>query len=846
MSIIKESIKKEENILTNESKKEINLLPKLLREKKIEVDKISKEIIIIKEKYIFLNKEFEKNVFNIKSLEKELTMLIIKNDNIKSHQKIILNTINNEISFDFNENLNNNEKFKDLILTFLNFEKDYSKELFLIMDNNNEITSLLIGSYSYLKMLNNDFPQKYNQIKNIINKKLIEVKKLDNNNIFILIINYIENIFELLDKKEKINLFEKKIDSFNQKKNEIFIKLKIFEKQKIEKENYLNVINNFIDDLYFVIEKYKLLIRCSKTKLIDNIIEKKNKKTENNSGIKLNISCPNNQLSKRDNNEIRNTNNKISCINIDLTNIDKEKNNKKTIDSVDDINCKINKSNSIIKSKNISNYNNIKELEKDIYEHLEELKNNTLYSIKINNSINNNNTSNNINNINNKSNIISKNKILKKKNTKNNENIRKKDSTNQKKIIDKINNDNNIIINQTNTTMTYNNNIIINNSNEINKNNLSYDSNKKNSKINHYTSSNYIKKNSPAKKDEKKIAQNQIHKPGKVKLIPYLTQDYQLNKDNQRKSNESNTRRKTNNKESKNILKARSPLNSPYKTKKLIKINNTNNKIISSNSDNINCNTEQMMEKINQSSYFKISQKNIYISIKHNKTNLCKDKIIKKINYDKKNKKSLNKIKFNISKKEINNNLSKIEKKNSPNKQSSSFLLNILNSEENTNKNNKNILNDKQKAKEIIKININLDKCKNKTPQRQYYDKYNKDNKDNKDIDKNDQKINNKEISNKDMDNNLNKNCNIIPFKKCKNNKFNINYKKINSKNIKYNKTPKTNNNYSEKNEEIGNISEIHFNNNSQIINNLLKKEINNYSFNKQDYKNHKKSYIKI
>ena len=66
------------------------------------MDKISKEIIIIKEKYIFLNKEFEKNVFNIKSLEKELTMLIIKNDNIKSHQKIILNTINNEISFVFN------------------------------------------------------------------------------------------------------------------------------------------------------------------------------------------------------------------------------------------------------------------------------------------------------------------------------------------------------------------------------------------------------------------------------------------------------------------------------------------------------------------------------------------------------------------------------------------------------------------------------------------------------------------------------------------------------------------------------------------------------------------------
>ena len=211
MSIIKESIKNKENLLSNQIKKEINLLPKILREKKREVNTTSKEIILIKEKSIFLQKELEKLIFDISSSEKELTSLIIKNDNIKSNQKIILNSINNEMFFDFNQHLKNNDKLNQLMLIFLNFENDYSKELSLILENNDELTSLLIGSYSYLKILNSDFPEKYNQIKDTINKKLIEVKELDNNNLFCLIINYIENIFKLLDNKEKINLNEHKI-----------------------------------------------------------------------------------------------------------------------------------------------------------------------------------------------------------------------------------------------------------------------------------------------------------------------------------------------------------------------------------------------------------------------------------------------------------------------------------------------------------------------------------------------------------------------------------------------------------------------------------------------------------
>ena len=843
MSIIEESIKKQDNILSNQIKKELNLLPKILRQKKIEINTASKEMVLLKEKSINLHKELEQLILNITSLEKELTSIIIKNDSIKSNQKIILNSINNEMPFDLNQYLKNNNKLKELMLIFLHYENDYSKELSLILDNNNELTSLLIGSYSYLKILNSDFPEKYNQIKDTINKKLIEVKELDNNNLFCLIINYIENIFKLLDNKEKINLNEHKIEESNQKKNEIFVKLKIYEEKKKEKENYSNIINNYINELISLIEKYKLLMRCSNTKLINSLREKKSKKIGNYSGAKLNISCPNNSLSQKDN-EIRKTNNKISYINIDLTSIEKNnKNNKKTIDSVDD-DSKINKSNSNFKRSIISNYNNVKDLEKDIFDQFEQLKNNPLYSIKINN--------NNVNIIlNKKNNKISKNKILKKHNTKNIDTTKKKNllKKNSKKQIIDNNNDNNIVINQTNTTMTYNNIIINNNNNEINKFNLSYDSNKKNSNIKDKKSSNYIKKNSPFKKDEKIIRESQIHKPGKMKLIPYLTQDYQLNKDNQRKSNESYIRRKTNNKESNNYLKEKSPLYSPHITKNVININNPNYKNISPNIDNVNCNTDQMGDKVNQSSYSKVSQKNIYISIKHNKTNLCKDKLNDKNNSNKRNEKSVNKTNVNYTKKDRNVNYSKIEKKKSPNKQSSSFLLNILNSEEYS---NKNYLNEKPKNKKITKININIDKCKNKSPilkQRQYYDKKIKD------IEQNDKdkEIIGNEINNKNKDNslkkNINKNCNIIPFKKNKTNKTYVNPaldKKNNNNSTKNNKTPKANTNYkNEKNIEINN-SEIKNNNNSQIVSNLIQKEISNYSFNKQDYKSHKKSYFKI
>jgi hypothetical protein len=171
------------------------------------------------------------------SLEKDLSLLLIKNDTIKSYQKILLNSINNEIHFDFKNFIKKNLWFQGIFHIFSNFENNYSEQIYLILDNNNELTTLLIGAYSYIKMLQNDFPQNYNHIKNKINNVLNNAKELniENDNFFSLVVNYIKNVFILLDNKEMSNIYNKKIENLNVKKNEIFIKMKLIEEKKKEK-----------------------------------------------------------------------------------------------------------------------------------------------------------------------------------------------------------------------------------------------------------------------------------------------------------------------------------------------------------------------------------------------------------------------------------------------------------------------------------------------------------------------------------------------------------------------------------------------------------------------------------
>ena len=435
MSNKKESIKKHKNALSIEIRKELNLLPVLLKEKKLEKEIIYKDISKIKERINTIKKDLNKITVNILSLEKEYTSLLLKNDKTKTNQRIILNLINNEI-------LNNNllldkiqtDEILELFSILFNFENEYKDEISIILINNNiEFTKLLISSYTYLKMLQNDIPQKYQQIKTKISDLVKKAKQKNKEYIYELIFSYIENILTILDNKEKNISFNNKHEAIIKKKNEIFIKLKLIEEQKIEKEEKLILISNFIKEILILIEKNNLLLNFPKNgNDINNIKNKDNNKIINLAQNCLNISCPKNTI----NNDLIKTDEKINIINIDLTStslLEKNyinKTSKKESESFD---------HSLKHKKfNLPKYKNITELEKDINDHYFQIKCSPLFKQKkkiLKKKLNNNNSNNNSNNTTNKQAKISTNKSKEKK-------------------IEKIS--------KNNTTMTYNTN-----SNEI-------------------------------------------------------------------------------------------------------------------------------------------------------------------------------------------------------------------------------------------------------------------------------------------------------------------------------------------------------------------------------------------
>ena len=440
MSNARESLKKPKNIISIELRKELNLLPYVIKEKKLEKDLIYKELLKIKEKISTMKKELDKASVNIFNMEKDYCALILKNDKIKANQKILLNIINNELVLVEEEK---KEEIKKFFNIFFNFENDYKEEIANFLNNSNiEITKLLIGAYAYLKMLQIDIPLKYKQMKEKILDLISKAKQGIQENIYNLIISYVENIFTILDNKEKNNNYDIKHESFVKKKNEIFIKLKLIEEQKKEKEEKLNIISIFIKDLTLLLEKNKLLLNFPKNNLRDN---KENKHNDKNKIIdvipsNLNTSCPKNTI----NNDLGKTEEKISIINIDLTStssLEKKyyiKSKRKTIESFD-----INNEKGI----NINKYENVNELEKDISDHFIEIKNNPLFKTK--KKILKKKMNNNFNINNNYNNAIKQNKLP-------------KDKSKEKKM-EKIS--------KNNTTMTFNTNT---NSIVYNINNLIY------------------------------------------------------------------------------------------------------------------------------------------------------------------------------------------------------------------------------------------------------------------------------------------------------------------------------------------------------------------------------------
>ena len=359
-----------------------------------------------------------------------------------------MNLINNEI-------LNNNNIFfkpnqvdeiNELFSVLFNFENDYKEEISILLLNNSiEFNKLLIGGYIYLKMLQNDIPHKYQEIKKRLLELVNKAKEKNKEHIYELIFCYVENILTILDNKDKNIAFNKRHEEMVKSKNEIFLKLKLIEEQKNEKEEKFNLISNYIKEIHILIEKNNLLLNFPKNSHNNNNSKNNEINTGKNKIINLtqnslNISCPKNTI----NNDFRKTDEKVNIINIDLTSTSLHEKNyinktsKKESESFDHHPQKN-------KKFFLPKYKNISELEKDINEQYLQIKSSHLFKTK--------------------KKIIKKKVINNTNNNANNPNPKKqmKITTNKskEKKIEKIN--------KNNTTMTYNTNSneVINNVNNI-------------------------------------------------------------------------------------------------------------------------------------------------------------------------------------------------------------------------------------------------------------------------------------------------------------------------------------------------------------------------------------------
>lgn len=824
MSVNKGEIYNKKYVLANKIIKEIKLLPKTLRERKIEKESISRKLKLLKAKSNLLHKELDKISINIMSIEKEFSLNIINNDKIKSLQKLILNSINLGDSFNFNCFLHKDKKLRETIFTFLNFEDQFVDELSFILTDNKDLTNLLIGAYSYLKVIQHDYPEKYLIIKNKIKSELNEIKELYKENPFDLILNYIDNTFKILENKEKIVLFENEKEILNNKKNEIFLQIKLLEKQKSDIENTIISVDSYINNIINIIDKHKLLTKYTKNEF--NINRNNESSINNNYPIKnkiiskeISVNNSNIIYSKVKINDLNLTEKKNNNFNLDkklVNDNNKEKKYNSSIDNfiksskisehVESISSSV-KRNSIVKNINYINYQNIEELQKDIYDNYMELKNNPFYNNKnLNIQVNRNIMKKQRSSVSKKKNNIKNDTNKDLKNKKNNKNI----------YITKG-------ISPSNTMITYGN-IILNKSNEINISDISFNNtsnNYKNLKSNRLTPKyNFRKSKESPKNNPKKSPLCQINKSIKLRNEHFTSfQNSQIIGETKLKSNRSNNNPKKINKSPKKSPKTKSPENSNNR-KILANISSTNFKnnvhLVIANIDNLNFYTEQKTERNNQLTYSKNGKKNFCLDIKHNKTNLFNklndiENNCNSNNIIKQNQKSYNKIKINLSDKELKK-FKKGGENKSPDKSS---LANLLYNSE-----NKNIYNIKQKRKEINKININLEDEKenqeiknNNKPNSNFYNNSNY-------IEINIKEPKNKNINN--SSNNISIEYRIIPFKKFKTDRCNLNSILENRKN----KNSHDNN----KKEEKGNINNLS-SNKLQIINSITTKKINNYSF---------------
>ena len=263
------------NNLSKTILEEIEYLPNEFRQKSEEVQKLRQELNELKIKYNKKENLLNKTTKDIINIESDLVYNYDELDNAKSEQKILINELNEESFNLFRNNIYKlDEEYYKRILCFLKYENIYEDELNFLLLKTEDLNSLLRDSYSYFKSIEDK--EKYQELKNkILNIQKGNTIKLNfkKNNLhkskpFNIILNFIDNTFKIIDINNKIKEMKLDINEKNEIKENLFIEIKILKNDINEKNNKLDNINIY-------------------SKRINNILIKFNKFFANNENIKI-------------------------------------------------------------------------------------------------------------------------------------------------------------------------------------------------------------------------------------------------------------------------------------------------------------------------------------------------------------------------------------------------------------------------------------------------------------------------------------------------------------------------------------------------------------------------------
>ena len=266
--------------------KEIELLPSEFKEKSEELRLLQKHLHELNSKYNKKENQIDKLSKDIIKIENNLISNLEEISKIKSEQKLIMGSLNEESFKNFTQNfykIPNN--YQQIILIFLQYEGKYKDELNFLMIKQDNFNALFRDSYSFFKSIEEFDSEKYescrDKIKNLkngdnfrFNKSIKSDKNKNNKNKlmhpFDIIIDFIDNTFKIIDNRKYNKEMIKNIKTESANKEKLFIENKILKNEINEKQEKLKNLNLYIKHINNISIKYKNFFCNSNNSKLNN------------------------------------------------------------------------------------------------------------------------------------------------------------------------------------------------------------------------------------------------------------------------------------------------------------------------------------------------------------------------------------------------------------------------------------------------------------------------------------------------------------------------------------------------------------------------------------------------